>query len=77
VVQCDSEGTGSLNKTHPIQLRPKTERGVSETGAHNAEALALLHEWLANESGYDEQAWPEVKESLEAHRLGNRRLFSG
>ena len=40
-------------------------------------AIALLDEWLQDESGYDEQAWPELKSELDEHRLSARRLFDG
>ena len=35
----------------------------------------LLDEWLADESGYDEEAWPEIKEALDRDRLSYRKLF--
>jgi hypothetical protein len=28
----------------------------------------LLDEWMADESGYDEEAWPELKEALDRNR---------
>ena len=39
--------------------------------------IALLEEWLADESGYDEEAWPELKEALDRERelIGARRLL--
>ena len=40
-------------------------------------AMALLDEWLADESGYDEQAWPELKAALDRDRTSARRLFDG
>ncbi len=40
-------------------------------------AVALLDEWLADDSAYDEQAWPELKESLDRDRLSSRRFFDG
>jgi hypothetical protein len=39
------------------------------------EAIQLLEEWLADESGYDEEAWPELKAALERDRLSDRKLF--
>ena len=33
-------------------------------------------EWLADESGYDERAWPEVKRGLEESRTSSRRLLT-
>ena len=41
-----------------------------------AEAVRqLLAEWLADESGYDERAWPELKRGLEESRTSARPLF--
>ena len=39
-------------------------------------AEALIREWLADESGYDEAAWPELAEALDqsSHAAGVRRL---
>jgi hypothetical protein len=35
--------------------------------------IGLVHEWMADESGYDEQVWPTVKKSIEEYRLSDRR----
>ena len=42
-------------------------------------AVALLDEWLKDESGYDEETWPALKKALdeERDRVGARRLFDG
>jgi hypothetical protein len=32
------------------------------------EAIRLLQEWLSDESGYDERAWPLIKKGLEEDR---------
>jgi hypothetical protein len=37
--------------------------------------IALLDEWLKDESGYDEETWPELKEALDRDRLSERKLF--
>ena len=37
--------------------------------------IALLDEWLQDESGYDEETWPELKEALDRDRLSKRKLF--
>ncbi len=37
--------------------------------------LALLNEWLQDESGYDEDTWPELKAALDRDRLPTRKLF--
>ena len=44
-------------------------------GNHNA--IALLDQWLADESGYDEATWPEIKEALDRDRLSGRMFFDG
>lgn len=38
-------------------------------------AIDLITDWLADESGYDEQSWPELKTELERNRLSSRSLF--
>jgi hypothetical protein len=42
-----------------------------------ARLLTLMEEWLQDESGYDEEAWPALKKALneERDRVGARRLF--
>jgi hypothetical protein len=44
-----------------------------------ARVIALLQFWLSDETGYDEEAWPELKKALdqERARVGARRLFNG
>jgi excisionase family DNA binding protein len=41
----------------------------------NEAALRLLEEWMADESGYDEQTWPVVKRVIEENRLSHRKAF--
>jgi hypothetical protein len=41
----------------------------------NESAIDLLDEWLADESGYDEQVWPTVKKLLEENCLSGRSRF--
>lgn len=51
------------------RLSPKTAKG--------ARIIAMLKSWLLDESGYDEETWPQLKKSLdlERKRVGARRLF--
>jgi hypothetical protein len=37
----------------------------------------LLDEWLADDSGYDEKTWPELKAALDRDRLSARKFFDG
>jgi len=56
--------TSSMLVPEIPQVQTKVERAVE-----------ALDEWLADESGYDEETWPELKRSLDEHRLSERRLF--
>jgi hypothetical protein len=51
------------------QLAPKSAK------ARNV--IAMFQDWLRDESGYDEQAWPKLMKALdqERTRIGARRLF--
>ena len=42
----------------------------------NAAAIQLLHQWLEDESGYDERVWPGLKDAIEEDRLSFRKRFS-
>ena len=37
--------------------------------------IRLLRGWLADESGYDEETWPVVKQVIEENRLSYRKRF--
>lgn len=41
----------------------------------NEAARQILREWLADESGYDEDVWPQVKQIIEDNRLSMRSRF--
>ena len=41
----------------------------------NEAVIRLLDEWLADESGYDEETWPELKKGIETARPSYRRRF--
>jgi hypothetical protein len=34
----------------------------------NVAAIRLLDEWMAADSGYDEETWPELREALDRNR---------
>ena len=53
-------------------------KSVAKTAEQRRRAEAvrrLLAGWLANDSGYDEHAWPELKRGLEESRSSSRPLF--
>ncbi|OGG53868.1 MAG: hypothetical protein A3F84_03675 [Candidatus Handelsmanbacteria bacterium RIFCSPLOWO2_12_FULL_64_10] len=49
------------------------EKTSAAQQAKNEAAVRLLKEWLKDESGYDEETWPKLKETIEANRLSYRR----
>lgn len=51
----------------PPQEQPLSEKAVR--------LKALFDSWLSDDSGYDEEAWPELKAALDRDRLSYRRLF--
>ena len=51
-------------------------QSVTAQRQKNQAAIQLLQEWLADESGYDEYAWPIVKKAIEENRTSYRSRFS-
>jgi hypothetical protein len=45
--------------------------------ARRRQAVAVLTEWLEDDSGYDEQVWARVRQGLEENRLSKRSRFRG
>jgi hypothetical protein len=45
----------------------RSTAAVEDEPTRNQQAIDLLRQWLADESGYDERVWPEVKKSIEEH----------
>lgn len=52
------------------------ERREQTRSARNAAVIALLEEWLADETGYDEATWPTLKEGIEQSRTSTRKRFN-
>jgi excisionase family DNA binding protein len=51
------------------------EISEEERKARAESLLRLLDEWMADESGYDEETWPKLKEALDRDRPSYRKLF--
>jgi len=49
--------------------------GDTEQQEKNQSAKKLILEWLADESGYDEEAWPVLKRAIEENRPSKRKRF--
>ncbi len=50
---------------------------VARQTVKNQAAIQLINQWLADESGYDEEAWPILKQTIEENRLSTRKRFHG
>lgn len=48
---------------------------MPEQREKNEAARRLLHEWMADESDYDEEMWPQIKQIIEDNRLSIRSRF--
>jgi len=62
--------SGSLiyvSRISTLEVRPHVDEGKEFT--------SVLEEWLADESGYDEETWPELKQALDQDRPSDRKLF--
>ena len=64
------EESGSLPEGAEVRVE------LVQQGPHQ-KAIDLIDQWLADESGYDEQSWPALKSELRRDRLSSRRLFDG
>jgi hypothetical protein len=64
------------SRTVVTQAAARTADAVKDRPTENQRAIDVLRQWLADDSGYDERVWPEVKKSIEEHRLGRRKRFA-
>ncbi len=57
-----------------VSWKPASD-ALSAQQAKNEAVIHLLGEWLADDSGYDEWAWPIAKRAIEENRLSYRTRF--
>lgn len=69
------ESLDMLDRENKLAVLKFSRNLESQTGRQGGGLGRLLDEWLADESGYDEEAWPELKEALDRDRLSYRKLF--
>jgi len=73
------EYAGHTAKDTSTGLRRKPEVPIDAALAaqrqKNEAARRLLQEWLTDDSGYDEEVWPKVKQLIEDNRLSPRKRF--
>lgn len=60
-------GTGTAQFIFPFDSMERSESAKK--------AMALLDQWMNDDSGYDEETWPQLKKSLDRERLSHRRFF--
>ncbi|OKH36708.1 hypothetical protein NIES2119_16930 [[Phormidium ambiguum] IAM M-71] len=61
-----------------MTTQPKTTSLIQPLTPEQIEkVIQLLDEWMADESGYDEETWPELKAAIDRERdlVSARRLF--
>jgi len=72
------QAANSLTIPVPLSSGPCRRAEVSPVArqtAKNQAAIQLIDQWLADESGYDEEAWPILKQTIEENRLSTRKRF--
>jgi len=58
-------------------VETQQQEAVQMTPQESAERMRrLFAEWIADESGYDEETWPQLKKALDEDRLSARPLFA-
>jgi hypothetical protein len=63
-------------KTEARKRASKATTGASEITSERKrarQAIALIDEWLADDSGYDKENWPKLKQALDEDRRSSRR----
>lgn len=70
-----AESLKALDREGRLAVLEFSRKLEHEEGRPNLGAKRLLDEWMADESGYAEETWPELKEALDRDRLGYRKLF--
>lgn len=59
--------------------QPKKGSSSGQSKANNARVAKvkkLFEEWLQDSSGYDEEAWPQIKQALNENHSKSHNLFN-
>ncbi|MBI5477532.1 MAG: hypothetical protein HY906_01680 [Deltaproteobacteria bacterium] len=67
-----------MSARHHKDRRPPVGDGgnsAAERQAVREHVVQLLDAWAAEDSGYDEALWPDLRRGLEEHRISSRPLF--
>jgi hypothetical protein len=65
--------------TSSRSLLPYDVSDADERQRRGQVVKALLNDWEADDSGYEDESWPQLKAAMdkERHAIGARTLFSG
>lgn len=69
------ENLDALDREGKLAVLDFSRKLKREEKAPNIGAIKLLDEWMADDSGYAEETWPELKEAFDRDRLGYRKFF--
>jgi hypothetical protein len=72
-----NQSASAVSAALPELGRQAAEEGCQSVPPENAQAIALLDEWLADATGYDHEVWPEIKRTIEENRSSYRLRFNG
>ena len=67
-------GTAQTPETLAPSVADEDER-EADRKERARKLMQLLDEWMADESGHDEEMWPKLKAVLEQDRISTRPLF--
>jgi hypothetical protein len=65
----------STNVDADVEKEFKPEDTKINRQIDSATLIQMLNQWLADESGYDEENWPKVEKLLEENRTSDRSVF--
>jgi hypothetical protein len=65
-----------MSSTTDSEQKLKETEELDDRKEKNQVLIQALHEWMDDESGYDEENWPKLKKALEENHDSNRKLFS-
>jgi hypothetical protein len=68
-------GTGGINIQASLSGSSRGAPEVDDADPQTARIALRRDEWLKDESGCDEETWPELKEAPDRDRLSERKLF--
>ena len=73
--QAETAASGFFLGTQPV--KPTVAKAaVAPRGSAEA-LLKLVEKWLAEDDGYDHEAWPVIQQDIEENRLSDRSRFHG